>query len=412
MTARPLAALVLAAAPLPPASLSSRAPAEDVNRFARGSNAFGVDLFRRLGDSSRNAVVSPASVTTGLAMAWGGAQGETAREMGKVLRFEGAPAAVMGAAGEVSRQLQDPTRPIVFRIANRLFGEKAFRFEAPYLEATRAAYGAALEPVDFKSAADRARGLINAWVEAQTEKRIRDLVPAGGVNGETRLVLVNAIYFLGDWLQPFAKEATFPAPFHLSERERKDVPTMHRTDTLRLSRRPGYLALELPYKGRHMSMLVLLPDRVSGLPSLVGSLTAGEMEAAVAGLAPTRVAVALPKFEVDPAQSLSLGDVLVAMGMGLAFDRARADFTGIANPPDPRDRLYIGRVFHKAFVKVDEKGTEAAAATAVSMMRAGAAAPREEPVPFKADHPFLFLIRDNETGLVIFLGRVTDPSQR
>jgi serpin B len=318
----------------------------------------------------------------------------------------------MRAAGSLSRQLVDPARPIVFRVANRLFGEKAFRFEAPYLEATRTAYGATLEPVDFRTAPESARGLINGWVEAQTEKRIRDLVPAGGVTGETRLVLVNAIYFLGDWLHPFEKEATSPAPFHLSDRERKDVPTMHRTETLRLGRRPGYLALELPYKGRQMSMLVLLPDTVSGLPSLEASLGGEALEETVAALTPTRVALALPKFEVDPPESLSLGDHLAAMGMGVAFDRVKADFTGIANPKDPRDRLYIGKVFHKAFVKVDEKGTEAAAATAVAMLRASAAAPREEPVPFKADHPFLFVIRDNATGLVVFMGRVTDPTRR
>ena len=407
-----LLALVLAAVPLAASPAPPEAPMEDVQRFAKGSNAFGLDLYRRLAPTPGNQVVSPASVTTGLAMAWGGAQGETALHMKRVLRFEGTPAAVMRSAGQLSRQLVDPARPIVFRIANRLFGEKSFRFETAYLEATRAAYGAALEPVDFRTAAEGARGLINGWVEAQTEKRILDVVPAGGVNGETRLVLVNAIYFLGDWLHPFEKEATFAAPFHLSEREKRDVPTMHRTETLRLARRPGLMALELPYKGRQLSMLVLLPDAISGLPSLEASLGAETLDAIVAALAPARVAIALPKYEVNPLESLSLGDVLVAMGMGLAFDRQKADFTGIANPKDPRDRLAIGRVFHKAFVKVDEKGTEAAAATAVTMLRAGAAAPREEPVPFRADHPFLFVIRDNATGLILFMGRVADPSQR
>ena len=158
------------------------------------------------------------------------------------------------------------------------------------------------------------------------------------------------------------------------------------------------MALELPYKGRQMSMLVLLPEAIDGLAALEDSLNAASYDAIVRGLTPTRVMVSLPKFEVDPAQSLSLGDMLVALGMHDAFDRRKADFTGIANPPDPADRLVISRVFHKAFVKVDEKGTEAAAATAVSMMRAGSAMVREEPVVFRADHPFLFVIRDNASG--------------
>jgi serpin B len=185
---------------------------------------------------------------------------------------------------------------------------------------------------------------------------------------------------------------------------------MRRTDTLRLARRPGLLALELPYAGGQMSMLVLLPDALAGLPELEASLGAEGLDAIVAALAPTRVAVALPKFEIDPAQSLSLGDTLAAMGMGVAFDRQKAAFTGIANPPDPRDRLYVGRVFHKAFVKVDEQGTEAAAGVAVVMARAGAGGPPPAPPPeFRADHPFLFYLRDTESGVVLFSGRVADP---
>jgi serpin B len=407
-----LLALALTLNAAPAAAQAREAPMDDVRRFAKASNAFGLDLYRRLAAKPGNAVVSPASVSTGLAMAWGGAKGETAAQMARVLRFEGPPAAVMGAAGQVSRQLTDPARPIVFRIANRLFGEKTYRLEPAYLQATRAAYGAAFEGVDFVRAAEAARAAINGWVEAQTEKRIRGLIPSGGVNEETRLVLVNALYFLGDWLEPFTKEATRPAPFHLSGSAKKDVPTMHQVESLRLARRPGFMALELPYAGRQLAMLILLPDQMGGLPALEAALDAAALDAVVGALAPTRVNVALPKFEVDPATSLSLGDLLVAMGMGLAFDRQKADFTGIANPPDPRDRLFIGRVFHKAFVKVDEKGTEAAAATAVAMLRASGMPPRDQPVPFKADHPFLFLIRDQASGLMLFMGRVADPSQR
>jgi serpin B len=386
-------------------------PAQDeMARLARGNNAFAFHLYRALGPAPGNRVVSPASVSTALAMAWGGARGGTAVQMGQVLRFEGPPEAMMQASGRLAASLQDPSRPIVFRIANRLFGEKTVDFEAAYLEATRAAFGAALEPVDFKRGAEASRRLINGWVEEKTEKRIRDLIPPGGVSRETRLVLANAIYFLGDWAEPFAKEATQPAPFSVSPSARKDVPTMHAVQSFRFVAKDGLKAVELPYKGGQMSMLLVLPDAPDGLPALESSLTAERLDGMVASLAATRVHVSLPRFEIDPPGALGLGGALSKLGLTDAFSPAMADFTGIGNPPDPRDRLFISEVFHKAFVRVDEKGTEAAAATAVVMDRAAAIMAR--PVEFKADHPFLFFIRDNPTGIVLFMGRVADPSSK
>jgi len=387
------------------------APAEaDMAAFARQSNVFGLELWKRL-PASGNQVFSPASITTALAMTWGGAGGETAAQMRKVLHFQGSPADVMKASGDLSASLTDPKRPVTFRVANRLFGEAGFPFEPAFLAATRAAYGAPLEPLGFAAAPDRARVHINHWVEGQTEKRIRDLIPSGGITEETRLVLANAIYFLGDWQSPFEKESTRPQPFHVSSTGKKDVPTMNQSAAFRHARGHGLAVLELPYKGGQMSMLVLLPEAVDGLAGLEKDLTAEGLDRLVGALAPTRVAVALPKFEVDPQGSLPLADHLKAMGMPLAFDRRRADFTGIANPKNPDDRLSIGNVFHKAFVKTDEKGTEAAAATAVVMMRA-AGMPAPPPVTFTADHPFLFLIRDTASGAILFLGRVADPSSK
>ena len=257
------------------------APIEEATRFARSSNAFGFDLYRRLKAAPGNQVVSPASITTGLAMAWGGARGQTAAQMKQALHLETGPGPVMQAAGALSRSLVDPGRPVVFRIANRLFGEKTFRFDTAFLEATRTAFGAGLEPTDFRRTPEAARVGINHWVEAQTEKRIRDLVPSGGVNAETRLVLVNALYFLGDWHQPFAKEGTSPAPFHARARDQRSVPTMHATDSYRFARRSGLMALELPYKGRQMSMLVLLPEALEGLPALEDSLDGKALDAIV-----------------------------------------------------------------------------------------------------------------------------------
>jgi serpin B len=403
------AALVLSAVGF---ATAPEAPTDETILFAKSSNAFGFDLYRRLKPAPGNQVVSPASITTGLAMAWVGARGETAAQMKQALHFTAGPGPVLRAAGAVSRSLVDPRRPVVFRIANRLFGEKTYHFETAFLEATRAAFGAPLEPADFREASEGAREAINQWVEGQTEKRVRDLIPPRGIDGQTRLVLVNALYFLGDWQDPFTKEGTSPAPFHVAARDQRPVPTMHRTGTFRFVRSRGLQALELPYKGEQMSMLVVLPEATDGLSALEDSLNLAGLDAVVQGLAFAQVAVALPQFEVNPKESLSLGDLLVALGMRTAFDPGKADFTGIANPPDPADRLVISRVFHRAFVKVDEKGTEAAAATAVSMMRAGSSARREEPLVFRADHPFLFFIRDNASGLVVFMGRVADPSQK
>lgn len=380
---------------------------DDLARLARGNNAFAFDLYRGLGPRSGNLVVSPASVTTALAMAWGGARGETAAQMARVLHFEDTPETVMRASGRLAAELQDPARPILFRIANRLFGEKTYRFEPAYLEATKAALGAALEPVDFKHATEAARLLINGWVEEKTEKRIRNLIPDRGVNRETRMVLVNAIYFLGDWEEPFRKEATTAQPFAVSATQKKDVSTMRTVEHFRFAAREGLKALELPYKGGQMSMLVLLPDAVDGLAALEGSLTAERLDAIVASLAHARVSVSLPRFTIDPSAGLPLRDVLQALGMRDAFSPDHADFTLMANPPARADRLFISQVFHKAFVKVDEKGTEAAAATAVVMERAGSMPQKTE--EFKADHPFLFFIRDDSSGMILFMGQVTDP---
>lgn len=389
--------------------MSNATPAlADARDFAKGSNAFALDLHRRLAPEG-NLVYSPASMSFALAMTWGGAKGATADEMARVMHFAGRASDVAGAAGQIARSLEDPSHPITFRIANRLFGERTCEFLPAFLAATRAGFGAPLEGVDFKHAPDASRRAINGWVEAKTEKRIVDLVPPSAVTTDTRLVLVNAIYFLGDWQQPFEKESTSKAPFHAAPGATRDVPTMHRSATLRLAKGAGFKALEIPYKGGQLSMLVLLPDAVDGLAAFERGLTAETLETVDRGLASVRVAVALPRFEVNPKESIALAEQLKAMGMNAAFDRRRADFTGIANPRDPGERLFLAEVFHKAFVKVDEKGTEAAAATAVMAVRMSSM-PMPPPEEFKADHPFLFLIRDNASGLVLFLGRVADPS--
>jgi serpin B len=249
-------------------------------------------------------------------------------------------------------------------------------------------------------------------VAKETENRIKDLIPVGGVDQDTRLVLTNAIYFLGEWATPFAKEGTAPAPFFTSKSDSKPVPTMHRTGQLAFAADAGVKVLDMPYKGGTMAMTVVLPDAVDGLDAVEGRLTPALLDGWIHALAPTNVAVSLPKVEIDPAASISLADTLASMGMPLAFDRSRADFTGIANPPNPADRLSISRVFHKAFVKVDEKGTEAAAATAVVGVKGHAMVVPPPALEFKADHPFLFFLRDVSTNMILFMGRVSDPASK
>lgn len=382
-----------------------------VTKLARSSNAFGFDLYQRLRQKPGNLVISPASLTTALAMAWDGARGETAAQMRTVLHLEGTADEVMATSGQISRSLQDPSRPIVFRIANRLFGEQTYKLVPAFAEKTRAAFGAPVELVDFKKADEKARLRINQWVEGATEHHIKDLIPPGGVEPDTRLVLVNAIYFLGDWKIPFEREDTRPAPFHLTASEMKNVPTMHRTGGFLVAQQDGVTALEIPYMGNQLSMLLLVPDDVEGLAAVERTLNTKKLDALTGALKGEYVALGLPKFEVNPGESLSLGEDLKEMGMPLAFDRNLADFTGIANPPDPKDRLVLAKVFHKGFVRVDEKGTEAAAASAVGGVMGGMA-PGAGPRLVNVDRPFLFLIRDKASGLVLFLGRVSDPSRR
>jgi serpin B len=377
-------------------------------QLVASGNAFGFDVYARLRKTPGNLAFSPASLGMGLLLPWGGARGETEAAFRKVLHLSGSPAELLPAWGQLVATVQDPSRRATLHVANRLFGEKSYTFQTAYLEATKAAFGTGLEPVDFRGAPQEARSSINAWVEEQTEDRIRDLVPASGVSKDTRLVLVNALYFLGRWKKAFEAEATRPAPFHAAAGASRDVPTMHRTGAFPFAARDGLKALEMPYEGEGLSMLILLPNAVDGLGAIEDSLDAATLDRITGTLAPTRVAVALPKFEVNPSESLALADTLKSLGLAVAFDRDRADFTGIANPPDPDDRLVLDDVFHKAFVRVDEAGTEAAAATATSMVRA-ASAPAPPEAEFQADHPFLFVLRDTATGLVLFMGRVADP---
>lgn len=389
----------------PPAPVATSGGAE-AGALAKANNQFAFELWRKASATPGNLAISPVSITTALAMAWRGAKGDTAAQMRAVLHFDADTGAIAPRWGRLSRALQGPGRPMTLRIANRLFGEAGYPFERAFVDDTRSAFGAAFEPVAFASGTDAVRVHINDWVEQRTEHRIKNLLGPGAVTKDTRLVLVNAIYFLADWANPFQKDSTVDQDFVVGA-TRKRVKTMHAVAPYRYAKSDGVAVLEMPYKGNDIAMLVLLPDRADGLTDLERTLDATRLAAWTATMTPAEVNVSLPRFTVDPA-ALALADHLAALGMPDAFDRNTADFTGIATPLDPNERLYLSAVFHKAFVKVDEQGTEAAAATAVGVMRATSLPP--PPIPFTADHPFLFAIVDTASGLVLFLGRVVDPS--
>jgi serpin B len=369
---------------------------------ATASNAFALDLWQQLRAKPGNLTVSPASISLALAMTAGGAKGATYDELAHALHYAGKD--ISASYGALSASLQPSG--LTLRVANRLFGEKTFAFELAFVDKTKRAFGAPLESVDFKRAPDAARAQINTWVEKKTEKRIKDLLPPGSINPDTRMALVNAIYFLADWQVPFKKEATSPAPFSVTATEKKQVATMQQSSWFQLAKLPGGRLLELPYKGAAAAMYIALPDKADGLAELERTLDAKQL--AAPGFNSTYVQLALPKFSIDPADALELRPLLAALGVKLAFSAEQADFTGIGTPPDPNNRLFISAVFHKAFVKVDEKGTEAAAATAVVMAEGAGMPPKPE--AFIVDHPFLFVIVDKASGLILFMGRVADPS--
>jgi serpin B len=273
---------------------------------------------------------------------------------------------------------------------------------AEFLAITRNVYHAELAEVDFAGQPEAARARINLWVEQETHEKIKDLVPHGVIKPLTRLVLTNAIYFKGDWSHPFPKAATTDEAFHVSSEQSVQVPLMHRTDDLRFAAIDALSVLELNYGKGELSALFLLPDAIDGLPALEAKLSQENLSRWTAALANRKVDVFLPRFKLS--SEFSLSSALTAMGMTQAFDENQADFSGIST----QEKLYISAVLHKAFVDLNEEGTEAAAATAV-VITARAVFRPDPPVIFRADHPFLFLIVDNRTRSILFLGRVTRP---
>ena len=408
-----LALRVLALLPLLSLVVFAGEPAPEAVPVVTGNTAFACDLYGRLSGGDGNLFLSPHSISACLGMTRAGAAGATAVQMDEVFHFpadglgagfkalDSALAAPLVRDGYGRDAKQIPAYEIA--IANRLFGQRGYAFKPAFLGQMKDDYGAGLEQLDIQSDPSAARSRINGWVEDQTRDRIKDLLPEGTPAPDTRLVLVNAIYFKSSWREPFRERATIDAPFHKADGTDVDARQMRRTAHFGYLGNESLQVLEMPYREGAMSMLVVLPRARDGLAAVEAGLTPDAIDGWVRGLKRAKVAVQFPKYEYT--SSFDLTTTLGAMGMHDAFSATKADFSGMTE----EEPLFIGIVVHKAFVAVDEKGTEAAAATAVAM-RAGSMPRPEEPVAFTADRPFLFLIRHRATGAILFLGRVQDPS--
>jgi serpin B len=398
--------LLLLALPLLSAvALSAQPPDSDQAALTAGNNAFAVDLYGQLRNAPGNLFFSPTSISTAFGMAYAGASGQTAAQMATVFHFTLPPAQLHPAMGALLKEMNAPHAGYELRVADALWAQQDAHFLPGYLDLTKADYGAGFHRVDFKTAPDQVRATINQWIAKQTDNRIENLIAPGVLTPSTRLVLTNAIYFKGTWLNPFDKSQSQDEDFHASATQTVKAPMMHRTGSYRFFDGGAFQALELPYKGNELAMVVFLPKDVAGLNALEQSFTSAAASDWLVRLTPApKVILTLPRFTLT--QQFELSSALRAMGMPLAFSGA-ADFSGMTGKPD----FTISAAIHKAFIDVNEQGTEAAAATAIVMRSLAMRAQQLEPPPvvFRADHPFLFLIRETKSGAILFMGRVDDP---
>jgi serpin B len=399
-----LSSAALAATPLLARLFAEeKKPATD-NPIPAANTSFGCDLYAKLRAEKGNVFFSPFSIESALAMTAHGAKGKTLTEMQKTLHLpaetektsDGFKTLLATLNGEGKKD-----RGYELSVANALWGMKGYPWRQEFLKASKAAFGAGLEEVNFADE-PTARKTINDWVEANTNKKIKDLIPSGVLDADTRMVLTNAVYFKGQWEVEFDKKLTKDGPFTQADGTKKDVPLMHRTGELRYAEGDDWQAVDLGYKGKETAMTVLLPKTADGLADLEKTLSPDLLAGIFKGVARPKVILTLPRFKAET--KFSLREPLEGLGMKDAFT-GKADLTGMHTSPE---KLFISHVLHKAFVEVNEEGTEAAAATAVVVSKASAAID-DRPKVFKADRPFLFVIRHTPTNTVLFAGRFEKP---
>ena len=400
-------------------AFAAATPAEVAKPVADASAAFGCDLYGELAkaDAGKNLFFSPLSIEAALAMTAAGAKGNTFDEMQKTLHLPKDEAATDAGFKHIFAKVNDAETPADKRgytlsLANAIFAQKGFPWEKPFTDRVSSAYGAGILDADFQADPEKERLRINGWVEKETRDTIKDLIAKGILTKLTRMVLVNAVYFKGDWESAFKKDATKDQPFFLADGGRADAPLMYQRGAFPLYQDDTLQALELPYKAGQMAMVAVLPRKKDGLADLEKALTPANLAkwtesfrqqaGAAVGHRGGQVDVYLPKFKVET--SYKLNEPLKNLGMVEAF--GNGDFSRMSKS----GRLSISQVIHKAFVDVNEEGTEAAAATAVMVADATAVRPNPPPIPvFRADHPFAFLLVHRPTNAILFQGRVTNP---
>jgi len=390
---------------------------EETTLVAKGNNSFALALYRQLEGNPGNFFFSPHSVSTALAMTYAGAKGSTQEQMARTLRYPTSAQALQElgltretltpeqfaqAYGRIIKDLNNRGRRNKYelRVANALWGQKDHKFLRSFTSLVERHYGGTLKELDFITATENSRQAINDWVEKQTAGKIKNLLGRGVVDPATRLVLTNAIYFKGNWARKFKPEQTRVEPFTLPGGGSVQVPMMIQEASFGYAEADKLQVLEMAYTGEDLSMVILLPKEIDGIGKLEADLTAESLAQWLDAIATRDVIVTIPKFRMT--SKFAMDSVLRAMGMTEAFSK-NADFSGMTGQRD----LFISAVVHQAYVDVNEEGTEAAAATGV-VMKLTSVAPELPPI-FRADRPFLFLIRDKTTGSILFLGRVTNP---
>jgi serpin B len=378
-------------------------PAGAMVALAQGNSAFACDLYQQLHASQGNLFFCPYSISAALAMTYAGARGDTERQTAQTLRFtlaqqdlHPAMASLQAWLGQIQKQ-----GSVRLYVANSLWPQQGWSLLQEYLSLTKRYYGVTITPVDYVREPKLASSEINHWVEERTEHKITDLIRPEILNELTRLVLVNAVYFKGLWKDQFDPRRTTSQPFHVSAETTVTAPLMTQTAKAGYAELDAMQVLALPYRGDSLSMLVVLPARIDGLQQIEDKLSVEDMGSWRGQLRVQKVHIFLPKFTMTC--QFSLKSTLANMGMPDAFSLPQADFSGMTGSRE----LFISAAVHKAFVEVNEEGTEAAASTGSTTTKRR----DDEPPTFRADHPFLFLIQENHTGSILFMGRVTDPTQ-